>query len=152
MAQRAVNESIPLSAINPADYVAVVYPGGHGPVFDLATDTTSTAIARDVYEKGGVVAAVCHGPAALVNVKLSNGEYLISGKRVTGFSNTEEEAVQLTEVVPFLLEDVLKANGGIFEKAENWGAKVVIDGKLVTGQNPASASPLGDAVVQLLSQ
>ena len=124
-------------------------------MFDLASDPTSIELARDFYESGKVVSAVCHGPAALVNVKLSDGSYLIAGQPVTGFSNVEEDQVGLSSAMPFLLEtDLQKNSGGKFEKAdEPWGVKVVVSGKggkLLTGQNPASAGPLGEAIVKAL--
>ncbi|KAJ3107681.1 hypothetical protein HDU96_007832 [Phlyctochytrium bullatum] len=152
-AQKKLNESLVLSTIDPSQFAAVVYPGGHGPMYDLATDATSHSIAAKIYEAGGVVAAVCHGPAGIVNVKLSNGDYLIKGKKVTGFSNHEEDLVQLTPYMPFLLETSLNTNsGGHFSKAEQpWAAHVVVDGKVITGQNPASSAPLAEAVIKALS-
>ena len=117
-----------------------------GPMFDLANDETLHNIIRDIYEEGGIVAGVCHGPAGFVNVKLSNGEYLVKGKRFTGFANTEEETVGLTEVVPFLLEDAAKKNGAVYEKGADWAVHVVVDGNLITGQNPASATKMAEAV------
>ncbi|MCJ1235358.1 hypothetical protein MMC14_003326 [Varicellaria rhodocarpa] len=132
------------------DFDAIFYVGGHGPMFDLATDQNSLQIIREFYEAGRIVSAVCHGPAVLVNAKLSNGIYVIDGASVTGFSNTEEEAVGLTSAMPFSLEDELnKASGGKFVKAdEDWGEKVVVanGGKLITGQNPASAAGVGKAI------
>ena len=132
------------------DFDAIFYVGGHGPMFDLATDQNSLQIIREFYEAGRIVSAVCHGPAVLVNAKLSNGKYLIDGALVTGFSNTEEEAVGLASAMPFSLEDELnKASGGKFVKADkDWGEKVVVakGGKLITGQNPASAAGVGKAI------
>ncbi|KAK2070556.1 hypothetical protein P8C59_005041 [Phyllachora maydis] len=133
---------------------AVFVPGGHGPMFDLATDATSQAVLAEFADKGKVVAAVCHGPAALVGVRLpSTGELLVRGRRVTGFTNAEEDQVGLSNVMPFLLETRLnEASGGKFVKsAEPWGVKVVEDGRLITGQNPASAKALGEALVKALS-
>lgn len=122
-------------------------------MWDLVDDILSQTICRSIYEEGGLVASVCHGPAAIVNVKLSNGDYMIRGKTITGFSNTEEDAVQLTSFMPFLLEDSIKANGGIYVKAdEPWGVKVVVDGQIITGQNPASASGIAVALHELLSK
>jgi putative intracellular protease/amidase len=133
------------------EFDAIFFPGGHGPMFDLAGDATSQKLIAEFAEKGKVVSAVCHGPAALVNVKLSNGKHLLEGKKVTGFTNVEEEQVGLTKVVPFLLEDALKQAGATVEKAaEPWGEKVVVDGKLVTGQNPASSKAVGEAIVKAL--
>ncbi len=105
-----------------------------------------------IYEANGLVAAVCHGPAGLTNIKLSTGEYLIKGKKVNGFSNEEEELVKLSNVVPFLLEDRLKAIGGIYEKSEPWQSHVTVDGRLITGQNPQSAKAVGMAIVKALDE
>lgn len=137
-----------------SDFDAVFYVGGHGPMFDLATDDQSHQVIREFYEAGKVVGAVCHGPAALANVKLSDGSYLVNGAEVTGFTNVEEDQVQLSSVMPFMLEDQLVKNGGKFVKAdEPWGPKVVSsgkNGKLITGQNPNSASPIGEAILKAL--
>lgn len=120
-------------------------------MFDLATDSTSHQIIREFYESGKVVSAVCHGPAALVNVKLSDGSYLVAGQEVTGFTNTEEDQAQLSSAMPFMLETELGARGGKVVKADApWAAKVVKSGKgnkLITGQNPASAAPIGEAIL-----
>lgn len=119
-------------------------------MFDLATDAESQQLIREFYEKGKVVSAVCHGPAALSNVKLSDGSYLVAGQEVTGFTNTEEDQVGLSSAMPFMLETKLQENGGKFVKTDPWGAKVVRSGKgnkLITGQNPASASPIGEAIL-----
>lgn len=146
-----VGHTIQLSEIkHPDQYAAVIYPGGHGPMFDLVTDKTSQKIAAAVYAGGGIVAAVCHGPAAIANVQLPDGQYLIKGKHITGFSNAEEKAAGLTAAMPFLLENKLQANGGIYESAPVWQEKVVIDGRLITGQNPKSAPAFGKAVVESL--
>ncbi|KAK1834280.1 class I glutamine amidotransferase-like protein [Podospora conica] len=135
------------------DYDALFFCGGHGPVFDLATDPTSQAITAEFAAAGKVVSAVCHGPAALVGVKGEGGKFLLEGKEVTGFSNEEEEMVGKTEVVPFLLESRIKEIGGKYVKADSaWGEKVVVDGRLVTGQNPASAKGVGEAVVKLVGE
>lgn len=148
---RRVRHTMKLTDIrHPGEYGAVIYPGGHGPMFDLAGDAGSQKIAAAIYEHGGVVAAVCHGPAAIANVKLADGKYLINGKHVTGFSNAEEAAAGLTKEMPFLLEDQLKANGGIYESAPVWEEKVVVDGRLITGQNPKSAPEFGRAIVSAL--
>lgn len=131
------------------EFDALFVPGGHGPMFDLAVDKTSQKVIAEFAGKGKVVAAVCHGPAAFVNVKLEGGKHLLEGKEVTGFSNEEEEVMKLTEAMPFLLEDKLKEAGGRYVKAEEpWGAKVVVDGNVITGQNPASAKGVGEAVVK----
>jgi putative intracellular protease/amidase len=138
--------------INPADYVAIHYAGGHGAMWDFADNTELAAIAGKIYENGGIVSAVCHGPAGIVNIKLSNGKYLVDGKKVNGFTDEEETAVKLDKIVPFLLEDKLKERGGLYEKSGLWQEHVVSDQRLVTGQNPQSAKAVGEAVLQLLSK
>ncbi|KAH6892891.1 ThiJ/PfpI family protein [Thelonectria olida] len=125
---------------NTSEFAGIFFVGGHGPMFDLAVDTASHALIREFYESGKIVSAVCHGPGALVNVKLSNGEYLVKDHEVTGFSNAEEDAYHFTDAMPFMLEDELKNHGGRYVKADElFGIKVVVsgkDGKLITGQNP----------------
>ncbi|MFD1985710.1 type 1 glutamine amidotransferase domain-containing protein [Mesorhizobium newzealandense] len=125
---------------------AVFYPGGHGPMWDLVDDKYSIALIEDLYNAGKPVVAVCHAPAVLRNVTY-NGQPIVRGKRVTGFTNTEEEAVHLTTVVPFLVEDELKRLGGLYEKKDDWADFTVVDGRLITGQNPSSS---GSAAVELL--
>ena len=137
-----------LADMKAEDFDSVFYPGGHGPLWDLAVDKNSIALIETFIKQDKPVAFVCHSPAALKNVKV-DGEYLVKGKTVTGFSNTEEEGVQLTDVVPFLLEDVLKANGGNYEKGTDWESYVVEDGLLITGQNPASSE---EAAKRLLAK
>lgn len=132
------------------DYDAVFYPGGHGPMWDLAEDKTSIALIEAFAKADKPVGAVCHAPAALRHVKGPNGEFLVKGRKVTGFSNTEEEGVGLTDVVPFLLEDVLKQNGGDYSRGADWASYVLTDGKLVTGQNPASSEGAAEALLALL--
>jgi putative intracellular protease/amidase len=139
-----------LIEVNAADFDAVFFPGGHGPLWDLTTDEDSIKLVEDFWKAGKPVAAVCHAPAVLLNVKDENGEPLVKGKRVTGFTNTEEAAVQLTEVVPFLLEDELKNRGGEYSKKEDWASYVVKDGLLITGQNPASSEEAAEQLLQLL--
>jgi putative intracellular protease/amidase len=136
--------------INPADYVAIFYAGGHGTMWDFANNPDLDRIAAAIYEQGGVVSAVCHGPAGLINIKLSSGNYLVARKRVTGFTNEEEEAMGLTEVVPFSLESTLIERGAIIDKAPNFAAQVIVSDRLVTGQNPASSSGVGEQIVRLL--
>ena len=131
--------TIKLSNVGQIDYDAVFYPGGHGPLWDLANDETSIALIENFYKHNKPVAFVCHAPGALIKVKAPNGEPLVKGKAITGFSNTEEEAVKLTAVVPFLLEDELGKLGGIYTKGPDWGVYVKKDGLLITGQNPASS-------------
>jgi putative intracellular protease/amidase len=141
-----------LSEVNADDFNAVFYPGGHGPLWDLSTDADSIRLIETFWKSKKPVATVCHAPAVLLNAKDENGEPLVKGKRVTGFTNTEEEAVQLTEVVPFLLEDELKNKGGEYSKKEDWASYVVKDGLLITGQNPASSEETAHLLLQLLKK
>ena len=149
-AKAALAATHPLSEVKAEDYDAVFYPGGHGPMWDLAEDRTSIALIEAFAKADKPVGAVCHAPAALRHVKGPDGEFLVKGRKVTGFSNTEEEGVGLTDVVPFLLEDVLKQNGGDYSKGVDWGSYVLTDGKLVTGQNPASSEGAAEALLALL--
>lgn len=139
-----------LSEVNQADYDAVFYPGGHGPLWDLANDKNSIALIESFYTNNKPVAFVCHAPGVLKDVKI-NGEYLVKGKKVTGFANTEEEAVGLTKVVPFLLEDELQKNGASYSKGADWGAYAVEDGLLITGQNPASSKLVAEKLLTQLN-
>ncbi|WP_405059300.1 type 1 glutamine amidotransferase domain-containing protein [Kribbella sp. NBC_01505] len=132
-------------------YDAILFAGGHGTMWDFPQADDLLKLAADIYEGGGVVAAVCHGPSALINLKLSDGSYLIDGKNVAGFTNAEEETVGLTEVVPFLLADTLTARGAIHHPAESWSAHSVVDGRLVTGQNPQSAELTAKNVTAVLA-
>lgn len=147
--QEKLKTSHKLSEMNQKDFDAVFYPGGHGPLWDLANDVNSIALIESFYTNNKPVSFVCHAPGALKNVKI-NDEYLVKGKKVTGFSNTEEEAVGLTEVVPFLLEDVLQQNGGIYSKAGDWEVYAVEDGLLITGQNPASSKLVAEKLITKL--
>ncbi len=149
-AQAALSSTTPLSEIQVADYDAVFYPGGHGPLWDLAEDPHSIALIEAAYAAHQPVGAVCHAPAVLRHVKGADGQPLVHGKNVTGFTNTEEDAVGLTDIVPFLVEDMLKANGGIYHKAADWASFVQVDGHLVTGQNPASSEAAAHALMALL--
>ncbi len=142
--------SLKLSDIKQDDFDAVFYPGGHGPLWDLAIDKDSIKLIESFYNYQKPIAFVCHAPAALVNVKTKNGEPLIKGKDLTSFSNTEEEAVKLTKVVPFLLEDELKKHGAIYTKGENWTSYVKQDGLLITGQNPASSEAVAKLLLEVL--
>jgi putative intracellular protease/amidase len=139
-----------LSDVKESDYDAVFYPGGHGPLWDLAEDKKSIALIEAFYTNKKPVAFVCHSPGALKNVKV-NGEYLVKGKKVTGFSNTEEEAVGLTKVVPFLLEDALQSNGATYSKTGDWQPYAVEDGLLITGQNPASSKLVAEKLLNQLN-
>ena len=149
-AKAALAATHPLSEVKAEDYDAVFYPGGHGPMWDLAEDRTSIALIEAFAKAGKPVGAVCHAPAALRHVKGPDGEFLVKGRKVTGFSNTEEEGVGLTDVVPFLLEDELKKNGGDYSRGVDWAPHVLTDGKLVTGQNPASSEGAAEALLALL--
>lgn len=143
-AQEIINTTVKLEDVKAEDFDAVFYPGGHGPLWDLAEDKTSIALIETFNEQEKPIAFVCHAPGVLKDVKNKNGEPLVKGKNVTGFTNDEEEAVQLTKVVPFLVEDILKENGGVFSKAANWNVHVVKDGNLITGQNPSSSNKVAD--------
>ena len=140
-----------LSEVNAADYDAIFYPGGHGPLWDLTKDAKSIALLEAFQQQGKPMALVCHAPCALLNVKLPNGDPLIKGKKVTGFSDTEESAVKLTKVVPFLLEDELKKTGAHYSKGPDWGVYLQIDGLLITGQNPASSAEAAKALLKQLN-
>jgi putative intracellular protease/amidase len=132
--------TVRLDSVNQADFDTVFYPGGHGPLWDLAEDQHSIQLIESFLAANKPVALVCHAPGVLRDVKTPAGRPLVEGKKVTGFTNTEEEAVELTNVVPFLVEDMLKANGGVYSQGPDWGSYVVSDGLLITGQNPASSS------------
>jgi putative intracellular protease/amidase len=149
-AQRALANTVKLSTVSADDYDAVFYPGGHGPLWDLADDPNSIALIERLYAEGKPVAAVCHGPAVLRQAKAPDGTPLVKGKRVTGFTNSEEAAVGLTDVVPFLVEDALKANGGKYSKGADWADYAVVDGNLITGQNPASSESTARALLKQL--
>lgn len=139
-----------LSDVSIDGFDAVFYPGGHGPLWDLAEDTDSIALIEAMTAAGKTVSAVCHAPGVLRRVRASDGSPLVKGRKVTGFANTEEEAAQLTKIVPFLVEDMLVANGGEYSKSADWQPHVVIDGKLITGQNPASSQSAARAVLAQL--
>lgn len=149
-AQRAFANTLRLADVRAQDFDAVFYPGGHGPMWDLTEDPTSIALIEAFYNAGKPVAAVCHAPAVLHRVKY-NGEPIVRGKHVTGFANSEEEIMKLTQIVPFLVEDELERQGGLFEKAPDWESHVVVDGRLITGQNPASSTAGARALLQLLA-
>lgn len=151
-AQQALANTVKLSSVSAEDFDAVFYPGGHGPLWDLAQDADSIRLIETMLASGKPVAAVCHAPGVLGKVKAPDGTPLVQGKRVTGFTNTEEAAVGLTEVVPFLVEDMLVQNGGKYSKAGDWEPYVLTDGLLVTGQNPASSEPGAEALLALLKK
>ncbi|RFU48836.1 type 1 glutamine amidotransferase domain-containing protein [Paraburkholderia sp. DHOC27] len=148
-AQRVLANTIKLSEVTSEGFDTVFYPGGHGPLWDLVSDKHSIALIEAFYNAGKPVAAVCHAPAVLNNVTYQ-GQPIVKGKRVTGFANSEEEAVQLTKVVPFLVEDEVKRLGGLYEKGPDWSVYTVVDGHLITGQNPASSGPAAKELVKLL--
>ncbi len=145
-----LSKTLQLSEVNEKDYDAVFYPGGHGPLWDLTNDQNSIDLLQSFYENNKPTGLVCHAPAALKNVKTTNGEYLVKGKKVTGFTNSEEADVELTDVVPFLVEDMLKEKGGTYSKADDWQSYTVQDGNLITGQNPASSEEVAERIFNLL--
>lgn len=138
--------------VNPEEYIAIFYAGGHGAMFDFPDNKKLAEIAASIYDKGGIVAAVCHGPAGLLPIILSDGTYLIKDKKFDCFTNAEEEAVGTVKFVPFLLQSALQDKGGLFDGAAPWSDHVVIDGRLITGQNPQSALSLGKALFQALNK
>lgn len=142
--------TVKLSEVKEGEYDAVFYPGGHGPLWDLAEDKNSISLIESFYQNNKPIAFVCHAPAALVGVKGANGEPLVKGKQVTGFSNTEEEAVELTKVVPFLLEDELIKLGATYSKGADWASHVMKDGLLITGQNPGSSEEAAKVLLETL--
>ena len=148
--QTTLANTLKLSAMVAADFDAVFYPGGHGPLWDLAEDSSSIALIETMLAAGKPVASVCHAPAVLRHPKGSDGKSLVQGKKVTGFTNTEEQAVGLSKIVPFLVEDMLKENGGIYSKADDWQPYVVTDGLLITGQNPASSELAAKTLLEKL--
>jgi len=149
-AMRALANTHKLSEVNADEFDAVFYPGGHGPLWDLVNDYTSIHLIEETLQSNKPIALVCHAPGVLKKVKDSEGHSIVSGKSVTGFSNTEEEGVGLTNIVPFLVEDMLKENGGHYSKADDWQVHVQQDGLLITGQNPASSAATADALLDLL--
>jgi putative intracellular protease/amidase len=150
--QHKLSRTKKLSEVKAEDYDAVFYPGGHGPMWDLANDQDSIRLIEDFTKQQKPVAAVCHGPAVLLHAKGENGEPLVKGKKVAGFTNTEEEAVQLTNIVPFLVEDRLKELGGSYSKVDDWQPHIVTDGLLITGQNPASSEPAAEELLKMLKK
>ena len=149
-AQKVLANSHLLSEMSEKNFDAVFYPGGHGPMWDLTNDKDSIGLIERTHAAGKPVAMVCHAPGALRYVKGPDGQPLVKGKKVTGFTNTEEEAVQLTKIVPFLVEDALKENGGIFSKGPDWQSYVLVDGHLITGQNPASSKAGAEKLLEVL--
>lgn len=149
-AQAALANTVRLDSVSSADFDSVFYAGGHGPIWDLAEDPVSIRLIEEMWRSGRPVASTCHGPVVLRNVLDETGQPLVRGKRVTGFANSEEEAVDRVSAVPYLLEDELKRLGGSYSKTEDWQPYVQQDGRLITGQNPNSAGPVADALLAQL--
>lgn len=150
--RQKIENTMKPSEVDPSKYIAIHYAGGHGTMWDFADNKELSGIAAKIYENGGIVSAVCHGPAGLVNIKLSDGKYLVDGKKINAFTNEEEVAVKLDKVVPFLLESKLIERGAIFEKSGLWQSHVVVDQRVVTGQNPQSAKAVGESVASALKK
>jgi len=150
-AQKALSQTVRLADLRAEDFDTVFYVGGHGPMWDLVDNPDSIALIESFYNSGKSVAAVCHSPAVLHRVTC-NGVPIVRGKRVTGFTNGEEEAVHLTKVVPFLVEDELKRLGGRYEKVPDWQSFAIVDGHLITGQNPASSTAAAEALMNLIAR
>lgn len=150
--KKVLSKTHKLASISQADYDAVFYPGGHGPLWDLAEDKVSIALIESFIQNNKIVSAVCHAPAVFKHTKNNDGTPLVKGKKVTGFSNSEEEAVQLTDVVPFLVEDMLQTNGGLYSKGEDWNPYALEDGLLITGQNPASSELVAEKLLARLNK
>ncbi|MFO7939281.1 MAG: type 1 glutamine amidotransferase domain-containing protein, partial [Bacteroidales bacterium] len=152
IAQHAINNALPAKQITPAHYRAIYFAGGHGTMWDFPENQALQTASRKIYETGGIVSAVCHGPAGLVNIQLSNDTYLVSNRRMAAFTNEEEEISGLTETVPFLLQSKLEERGATVLTGEPYQQQVVVDGRLVTGQNPASAKKAAEKIVELLTR
>jgi len=145
-----VLRTIPLSKIDPNEYQAVIFAGGSGTMWDFPNNEHINRIAVSIYQSQGIVSAICHGPAALVDVKLPNGDYLVAGKKVSAFTNEEEEEIKQTNIIPFLLQDKLIERGAKFVYGKPWKENVVVDGRLITGQNPASAANVAKNIIEKL--
>jgi putative intracellular protease/amidase len=150
-AQKVLANTVKLDTVAHDDFDAVFYPGGHGPLWDLAENGVSIALIEGFERAGKPISFVCHAPGVLKNVKTAAGDPIVKGRNVTGFTNGEEEGVGLTEVVPFLIEDVFNAQGATYQKAADWSPHVVVDGQLITGQNPASSEGVAEALIAKLS-
>ena len=146
-----LGNTLSVDEVNPSDYDVIYYTGGHGVIWDFPNDLKMQEVAKNIYENGGIVSAVCHGLAGLLNIKLSNGKNLIEGVKVTGFSNTEEEAVGVTKLVPFLTETELVNRGANYVKSSDWAEFAVEEKKVVTGQNPASGAAVAKEVLNILN-
>ena len=151
-ARNLLANTLRLDALNPEEFDAVFYPGGHGPLWDLAEDINSISLLEAFDRREKPIGCVCHAPGVLLHVKDSEGKPLVRGRRVTGFSNREESLTQLTEVVPFMVQDMLNTSGGLYSKSENWTSHIEVDGNLVTGQNPASSRAAAEAIIKLLKK
>lgn len=151
-AQAALASTVPLNTVDQAAYDAVFYPGGHGPLWDLANDAHSISLIEQTLQAGKPVALVCHAPGVLRHVKNADGTPLVNGKKVTGFTNSEEEGVGLTDVVPFLVEDALKEKGGLYSSGDDWQSYTVQDGLLITGQNPGSSAETAKVLLSNLAK
>ncbi|WP_148861217.1 type 1 glutamine amidotransferase domain-containing protein [Marinobacter fonticola] len=149
-ARQALANTVKLGSVKADDFDAVFYPGGHGPLWDLANDDDSIRLLETFERQEKIIGAVCHAPGIFKNVKDQNGQPLVKGRTVTGFTNSEEEGVQLTQIVPFLVEDMLKQNGANYTRGDDWASHVVVDGRLITGQNPASSDEAAKKVIQAL--
>jgi len=149
--QDKLNNTVSLNSVSESDYDAIFYPGGHGPMWDLVDDATSIKLIETFYGNNKPVSALCHGSVALANAKAANGEALIKGRKVAGFTNGEEDGVGLTAAVPFLTEDLLKSRGADYQKADDWNSFSVVDGLLITGQNPQSAQVVGENLLKALT-
>ncbi len=150
VAQNELANTEKLAKMKMENFDAIFYPGGHGPLWDLHSDKDSISLIEGFIAAGKPVAAVCHAPAVLLKAKDQNGDPLVKGKKVTGFSNSEEAAVELTDVVPYLVEDQLVALGGLYEKVEDWNPLAVVDGLIITGQNPASSAAVAEALIKAI--
>ncbi len=144
--------TLPMKSIDPARYQVIYFAGGHGTMWDFPDNSEIERVTSSIYENGGIVGAVCHGPSALTSVKLSDGKYLVDGKEINSFTDNEEREVEKDKIVPFLLESRLRERGGNFLAGKNWANQVVVSDRLITGQNPQSASSLGKAIVQLFNR
>lgn len=150
--QKKMGATMTPAEVDPSQYKAIFYAGGHGAMWDFPHNEALAAIAAAIYEAGGIVSAVCHGPAGLLPIKLKDGSNLVKGRKVTGFTNPEEDANGTASVVPFLLETALENEGALFQEGPMWSDHVVVDGRLITGQNPMSALSLGRALLRALQQ
>jgi putative intracellular protease/amidase len=151
-ANKKLSQSLKLSDLNESDYDAIFYPGGHGPLWDLVSDENSIRLIKDFWNAGKPVSAVCHAPIVLANVKDSSGEFIIKGLEVTGFTNSEEDAVQLTNIVPLLVEDTMIDRGAKYLKSSDWSVHAIQDKNLITGQNPASSEEVANLVLKALNK